>query len=99
MSQEEKGVVRIQTDTGEVTLSPSIIRRYLVSGSASAVTEQEIAMFLGLCKYRRLNPFLREAYLVKYGTTSPATIVVGKDAYLNRAHKHPDFSGFKAGVI
>lgn len=99
MSQEEKGIVRIETDSGELTLSPSIVRRYLVSGNPAAVTEQEVMMFLGLCKYRRLNPFLREAYLVKYGTTSPATIVVGKDAYLNRAHKHPDFAGFRAGVI
>ncbi|MBR4266460.1 MAG: phage recombination protein Bet, partial [Bacteroidales bacterium] len=37
-------------------------------------------------------------YCIKYGN-SPATIVVGKDAILKRATLHPQFDGFKSGVI
>lgn len=94
---EEKGLVKIQTESGELTLSPAIVRRYLVSGNGT-VSDQEVMMFLGLCRYQRLNPFLREAYLVKYGS-QPATIITGKDAFMRRAMKAKDCRGFKAGVI
>ena len=72
-----------------VKLSPSIVKNYLVNGNGN-VTDQEVVMFLNLCKFNRLNPFLREAYLIKYGS-SPATMVVGKDAYLRRAFNNPDY--------
>ena len=82
----------------EVKLSPGMVRKYLVSGDAANVTDQEVMMFLTLCKYQHLNPFLREAYLVKYGT-SPATIVTGKDTFTKRAEKNPAYKGKQAGVI
>ncbi len=90
-------ITTIETQTGRITLSPSIIRKYLVHGQG-AVTDQEIMMFLALCKHQRLNPFLREAYLIKYGN-APATIVVGKEAYLKRARSIQDCQGYAAGVV
>lgn len=81
-----------------IKLSPTIIRRYLVSGDNEKVTDQEIALFLNLCRYQHLNPFLREAYLVKYGN-SPATIVTGKDAFAKRAQRNPGYKGIEAGVV
>lgn len=81
----------------EMKLSTSMIKAYLVSGNG-AVTDQEVMMFLTLCRYQHLNPFLREAYLIKYGT-SPATTVVGKDVLLKRAMRSEKFSGMSAGVI
>lgn len=80
-----------------VKLSPSIIRNYLVSGNGQ-VTDQEVAMFLNLCRYQHLNPFLREAYLIKFGNQA-ATMVVGKDAITKRAFKNPRFAGMEAGVV
>ena len=80
----------------KVRLSVSTVKNYLVSGNGN-VTDQEVVMFLNLCKFNRLNPFLREAYLIKYGS-SPATMVVGKDAILKRAMRNPRYSGFQAGV-
>jgi len=61
-------------------------------------TEQEAYMFLQLCKARGLNPFLKEAYLIKYGD-SPATMVVGKEHFTKTAEKNPQFDGFEAGII
>ena len=81
-----------------VKLSPKIIKDYLVSGDAEQITDQEIVMFLNLCRYQRLNPFLREAYLIKYGN-KPATIVTGKDAFLKRASRNDKLKGFEAGVV
>lgn len=65
--------VVVHTPSGDVKLNPTIVRKFLVNGNG-AVTDQEIAMFLGLCKYQSLNPFLREAYLIKYGSSRPPSL-------------------------
>lgn len=91
-------LVKYTTDKGDVELSPQIIKKYLVSGNANLVTEQEIMMFLRLCQYQKLNPFLREAYLIKYGSSVPATIVTGKETFLKRAKKNPAYKGHEAGT-
>ena len=90
-------VVEYETDNGKVKLSPSIIKKYLVSGGGD-VSDSEVTMFLQLCKYQGLNPFLREAYLIKFGS-SPATIVTGKEVFTKRASKNEKFDGMEAGVI
>ena len=80
-----------------VKLSPSIVRNYLVNGNGN-VTDQEVVMFLNLCRFQHLNPFLREAYLIKFGN-QPATIVTGKDAITKRAMRNPKYAGQQAGVV
>lgn len=80
-----------------VKLSPTIIRNYLVNGNGN-VTDQEVVMFLNLCRFQHLNPFLREAYLIKFGN-QPATIVTGKDAITKRAMRNPKYAGQQAGVV
>ncbi|MBC1824194.1 phage recombination protein Bet [Listeria seeligeri] len=86
----------------EVKLSGNIIKKYLVSGEAE-VTDQEVIMFLQLCKYQKLNPFLNEAYLVKFknnmGPDKPAQIIVSKEAFMKRAESHPQYDGLSAGII
>lgn len=82
----------------KIKLSPVIVKRYLVSGDADKVTDQEVMMFIKLCQYQKLNPFLREAYLIKYGT-SPATLVTGKDTFTKRAANSKVSNGYEAGVI
>ena len=91
-------IVKYQTDKGEIELSKETIKSYLISGDAKNVTDQELEMALRLCQYQGLNPFLREVYIVKYGT-SPANIIVGKDVFVKRAKNNPKFKGFEAGVI
>ena len=81
-----------------IKLSPLTIRNYLVSGAGN-VSDQEVMMFLSLCRFQHLNPFLREAYLIKYSEKSPAAIVVGKDVFLKRAKRNPDYMGKQAGII
>lgn len=58
----------------EVKLTPATVKNYLVSGNAERITDQEVVMFINLCKYNSLNPWLREAYCIKYGS-SPATMI------------------------
>ena len=81
----------------EVVLSPQVVRNYLVQGNGR-VTDQEVAMFIELCRFKGMNPFLREAYLIKYGT-APATTVAGKDFFTRKAAENPACRGWEAGVI
>jgi phage recombination protein Bet len=94
---EEKLLVKYETEHGPVKLSPNIIRRYLVNGQGN-VTDEEVVMFINLCRYQQLNPFLKEAYLIKYSNSDPATMVVGKDTFLKRAGRDPQYDGSKAGI-
>lgn len=89
--------VTYQVNGEEVKLSPKIIRDFLVSGNGN-VTDQEITMFLQLCRYQKLNPFLNEAYLVKFGS-QPASLIVSKEAFMKRAESHPQYGGLEAGII
>ena len=91
-------IIKYETEQGEITLSTNIIKRYLVSGNADKVTDQEVMMFLALCRYQKLNPFLREAYLIKFGD-APASIVTGKDVFTKRASASQACKGWEAGII
>ena len=84
------------TETGQV-LTADTVKNYLVSGNGQ-VTDSEVLMFIELCKAQHLNPFIREAYLIKFGN-SPANIVVGKDVFVKRAYRNPNFKGMKAGIV
>jgi phage recombination protein Bet len=103
---EKKNEVAVQDATlteykvnGEsVKLSIPTIKKYLVSGNGQ-VTDQEAMMFLSLCRYQKLNPFVRDAYCIKYGNTDPATLVIGKDVYTKRAEQNPKYNGMEHGVI
>lgn len=97
-AQKEKMEVNYLANGEEIKLTSNMVKKYLVSGDASSVTDQEVMMFISLCKYQHLNPFLREAYLVKYGN-SPATIVTGKDTFIKRAERNKKYRGKAAGII
>ena len=98
--QEKKNaqLVSFQSNGMTVELSPQIVRDYLVSGDKERVSMQEIVMFINLCKFNGLNPWLREAYCIKYGN-EPATMVTGKEAFEKRAENHPQHDGHRAGII
>lgn len=91
-------IVEYEANGELVKLSPNMIKKYLVSGGGN-VSDSEVMMFLSLCRYQHLNPFLREAYLIKYGSNDPATIVTGKDVFTKRADATPNYAGKQAGVI
>jgi len=92
-------VVKYQSDDGqEIVLTPEIVRRYVVSGDARAVTDDEVMMFIQMCKYQRLNPFAGEVYFVKYNG-SPATPILSVNTFRKRAAASPVCAGWQPGVI
>lgn len=89
--------VEFEVNGEKVTLSGNTVKNYLVRGNGE-VSDQELVMFINLCKFQKLNPFLNEAYLVKFGT-QPAQIIVGKEAFMKRAEANENFGGMEAGII
>lgn len=99
MSNENKEImVKYEIDGQEIKLTPSIVQEYIV-GTDAKITMQEFKLFTELCKCRKLNPFLREAYLIKYKNGQPASLVVGKDAILKRAVLNSNYNGMKSGIV
>jgi phage recombination protein Bet len=95
--QKERGVITYQVAGQDVKLSYQIVRDFLTKGTGN-VTDQDLTQFISICKYNQLNPFLNEAYLVKFGT-SPAQMIVSKEAYMKRADACENYDGIQAGVI
>jgi phage recombination protein Bet len=94
----EMSHVEYEANGEKIKLTPNVIKKFLASGTPDSVTDQEIVMFMQICKAQKLNPFLREAYLIKYGN-QPAAIVTGKDTFTKRAAKSPHSEGQEAGII
>ncbi len=95
----KKNEVKVVANGEEFTLTPETVKAYLVSGNRDLVTMQEVVMFMNLCRFQHLNPWLKEAYLIKYSQNDPAALVTGKDAFLKRAEGETNYDGFKAGII
>lgn len=95
MSNESNEIVTYTANDEKVSLTPEIVRNVL-TGNPN-ITDREVMLFIELCRVQHLNPFVNDAYLVKYGD-NPATMIVGKDVFTKRAQKNPKFKGLKAGI-
>ena len=76
-----------------------VVRKALFPEDKPQPTYQELSLFIAMCRSRHLDPFAKEAYLIKYSEKSPATTVVSKDAFMERANRHEAFDGMVAGLI
>ena len=63
MISNDTNIVKYNSAYGEIELSPQTVKQFLARGNA-AVTEQDIKMFIELCKYQKLNPFTNEVHLI-----------------------------------
>lgn len=98
MSDEKNEIaVKYDIDGNEIKLTMKSVQDYIV-GTDAKITISEFKFFTELCKVQKLNPFLKEAYCIKYGN-SPATIVVSKDVIIKRAVQHPMYDGKETGII
>jgi phage recombination protein Bet len=97
LAQREKGLVVYQVAGQDVRLSYNIVRNFLTKGNGQ-VTDQDLTQFIAVCKYNQLNPFLNEAYLVKFGN-QPAQMIVSKEALFKRAEENKNYEGIQGGII
>lgn len=91
----QNSMVAFTDDSGsEITISQQDVQAFICPNA----TQQELVMFMELCRAWRLNPFLKECYLVKYGN-SPAQMTVAKQVWVKRAHNNPNFDGMEHGIV
>ncbi len=81
----------------ELILDDKTVRDMLVQGNGK-VTDQEVNIFIELCRYQKLNPFIGDVFLIKYGNM-PAKNIISYHKLLKRANKNKEFNGHKAGII
>lgn len=94
----DNNVVTYQVSGGqEVTLTNTAIRQ--LTNDNKFITDGEIELFINLCKFQRLNPFTREAYLVKYDGSKPAQMVTALGAFMRMADEQPNYEGIEDGII
>ena len=87
----------ITTRSGDkLFLDKPTVQKYLTNNVE--ITDSEFNNFFQLCKANKVNPFLKEAYIVKYGS-DPATIVIDYKVLQMSAEVNPAFVGMKTGVI
>lgn len=88
-------IVKFQDDAGaSIQITPQDVRQTFCPNA----TDQEIQLFLALCATQRLNPWTKEAYLVKYGS-GPASIITSRAAIQKRADANPEYEGVEVGVV
>lgn len=102
LGANDKGKVTYEVNGEEVNLSFQIVRNFLVRGN-DPVTDAEVVQFIFLCKANLVNPFVGDAYLVKYrnnnGRPATAQMIIAKEAFVKRAEASPKYGGYQAGII
>ena len=103
LGANDKGRVTYQVNGEDVNLSFQIVRNYLTRGNA-AVTDAEVIQFIFLCRANQLNPFIGDAYMVKFAPRDgqrpePAQMIISKSAFMKRAEGAPQYAGYQAGLI
>lgn len=87
----------IVTRTGEhYKLDKATVVKYLTDNKD--ITDPEFNMFFQLCKVNKVNPFLKEAYIIKYGN-APATIVLDYKVLQQIAEENKNYLGMRHGVV
>ena len=88
-------IVKFNDDAGKpIQITPQDVRQTF----CPTATNQEVQLFLALCATQRLNPWTKEAYLVKYGN-GPASIITSRAAIQKRADNNPEYEGVEVGVV
>ena len=91
-------LVSYETNNGQlVQLNETVIRQ--LTGNNPKITNDEVALFISLCQNLKLNPLVREAYLVKYDDKKPAQQIVSVGAFMRIAEDNPNFDGMEDGII
>ena len=91
-------IVEYKTNNGvAVKLDEQVVRT--LTNNNENITNDEVKLFIALCQNQRLNPLIREAYLVKYDKNKPAQQIVSVGAFQRIAEDNPQYDGMEDGVI
>lgn len=95
LAPAQNQVIDFVDDAGtNIQISQQDVYQYI----CDKATPQEVVFFMELCRSQRLNPFKREAFLVKYGN-NPASMITAEVVFERRANAHPSYTGMEYGVV
>ena len=95
MTTQNKTKAVVQWKGEPIAITSADVKRLICPDA----TEQEVGIFLKVCQSLNLNPWANEIYLIKYGKTDKAAIVIAIDAYLKAAEFDPNFDGYESGIV
>lgn len=96
---EEREMIYTMDVGGQMRLTANMVRRYLVQGKREFISDAEILFFMQTCKALRVNPFLRECWLIKYAEKEAAQIIVSIHHLRDLAMTHSLCQGWECGLI
>lgn len=99
----DKSLTKIEKNKALTTEQVNLIRRTV----AKNATDDELAMFLHLCKEYGMDPFIRELCFIKRRVWNPykkgydevPTIMMTRDGFLSIAHRTRQFDGMESDAI
>lgn len=95
LAPAQNQVIQFTDEAGDaIQISQQDVLQYICPNA----TAKEVVFFMELCRSQRLNPFKREAYLVKYGN-SAASLVTAEVVFERRANANPNYLGMEHGVV
>ena len=95
LAPAQNSTIQFKDDAGNnIQISQQDVLQFI----CDKATPQEVTFFMELCRAQRLNPFIREAYLVKF-SNSPAQMITAEIVFERRANAHPDYLGMEHGVV
>lgn len=95
LAPAQNQVIQFTDEAGDaIQISQQDVYQYI----CDKATPQEVVFFMELCRSQRLNPFKREAFLVKYGS-NPASMITAEVVFERRANAHPSYKGMEYGVV
>ena len=87
----------------EINLTPRMVLEHFAEPTRSGKmpTVHDAVKFVMLCKSQRLNPWLKECFLVGYDTGGDAKfeLIGSYKALCSRAEKNPQYDGIEAGIV
>lgn len=95
LAPAQNQVIQFTDEAGDsIQISQQDVYQYI----CDKATPQEVVFFMELCRSQRLNPFKREAFLVKYGS-NPASMITAEVVFERRANAHPSYKGMEHGIV
>ena len=85
-------------DGAQIVLTPQDVAAYCYNGTAQ-LTQRDVVNFMATCKALGANPYLKDVYMVKYGSDGDAQIMAGKNYYTRVAASIESYDGMTAGIV
>lgn len=93
--QPQRNFTTYESEHGEVRLDVKVVQEFFCKDATPA----EAFTFIQAAKSLKLNPWLKEIYLIRYQRGQPASVVLGRDAHMLALEREPQADGMESGIV